>query len=156
MDRSDLFDILFSRALGLHRYADRVLRVGSEHYAGFPPFNIIVNDDKNPSMFTIELAVAGFSRNELSVSLVKDTGIPVLMVSGNKDKSASSEGEATDKPEAADRFYVVHGLAARAFTREFTLSNDLQVKDINLNDGVLTIKLEVVKQKETTQLLQIK
>jgi len=138
---TDLFDSLFKQALGLHRYADHVQRSTA---STFPPFNVLVNDTENPTEYTIEVAVAGFARNQLNVRLRKDTGIPVLVIEGAK-------GE-----EAPDRIYTVRGLAARSFTREFTLSNDMKVNDVALNDGVLTIKLEVVKQKDTDLLLQIK
>lgn len=138
---NDIFDSLFKQALGLHRYADHVQRLASP---SFPPYNVLVNDAENPTQYTIELAVAGFSRDQLSVKLRKDTGIPVLCIEGSK-------GE-----EKEDRVYAARGLAARSFTREFTLSNDMQVNDITLVDGILTIKLEVIKPKDSELLLQIK
>lgn len=141
MNNTNMFDLIFKGALGLHRYEDYIQHRTASN---FPPYNVLVDNIENPSHYIIELAVAGFSKSQLSVKLRKDTGIPVLLIEGLKG----------DEPK--NNMYAVRGLAARSFSREFTISNDMNVTDISLNDGILTIKLEVVKQKDTEFVLQIK
>lgn len=76
----------------------------------------------------------------------KDTGIPILVIESVKSTS--------DKDE--DVKYSVRGLAARGFTRQFTLSNDLAVNDVELKDGILTVRLASERSKEAEVQLLIK
>lgn len=142
MANNGVFDLLFKQALGLERYANYLSQNASAASA-FPPYNILVDDEDNPTKFTIELAVAGFSRDQLTVKLVKDTGIPVLVIEGQKS-------------EDTNRRYHFHGLAGRAFVRRFTLSNDMRATSVELKDGILTIKLEVVRPADAEVVLDIK
>mgnify|MGYP003845404065 CR=1 FL=1 len=88
----------------------------------YPPHNVVKIDNDN---FNIELAVAGFKRGELDIELAEG----VLTVSANT--------ESNDEVE-----YVHRGLAKRAFTRKWTLADDVIIHDASLVDGVLSIKLE--------------
>jgi molecular chaperone IbpA len=133
----NLLDVLFSNTLGLQSSRLR------NDKSGFPPYNIITDSVKAPSYYLIEMAVAGFSRENLSIKIKNDSGVPVLVVEGTRSD-----------PEG-DRTYVVRGLAARSFAREFILSNDLQPKNIRLKDGILSIELESKKPKNTEIVLNI-
>lgn len=110
------------------RFHDMEAANGSSNY---PPYNIIKHDEEH---WSIELAVAGFKRSELNVELANG----VLSVSAN---SETSEIE----PEA---LYVHRGLAKRAFTRKWTLAEDVVVQDATLIDGVITIHLERIVPEE--------
>ena len=136
---TDIFDSLFKQALGLHNYTDRSYRNSS---STFPPYNVLVDNKENPTFYTVEVAVAGFSKDQLSVKLRKDTGIPILTIEGTK--TGTDIG-----------IYAVKGMAARSFSREFTLANNIKVHDVNLSDGILTIKLETVKQNDEETVLLI-
>lgn len=96
--------------------------------SNYPPYNIIKHDAEN---WSIELAVAGFKRSELDVELAEG----VLTI--------SAKAESTDEQE-----YVHRGLAKRAFTRKWTLADDVVVRDASLTDGVLAIKLERIIPEE--------
>jgi len=96
--------------------------------SNYPPYNIIKHDAEN---WSIELAVAGFKRSELDVELAEG----VLTI--------SAKSETTDEQE-----YVHRGLAKRAFTRKWTLADDVVVRDASLTDGVLSIKLERIIPEE--------
>ena len=74
----------------------------------------------------LEIALAGFSKKELKVY----TEYGKLIVEGQKadNKETSSE-------------YVHQGLAQRSFTREWTISDDVEVREVQFKDGLLTIKL---------------
>jgi molecular chaperone IbpA len=89
----------------------------------YPPYNIKKIDETH---YVIELAVAGFGRNEIDIEI--DGG--KLVVKGNIS---------TVEPE--DNF-IFKGIANRAFTRIFALNDQIEVKDAELFNGMLKIALE--------------
>jgi len=108
------FDEVFARLNRIQTVQD---------HGNYPPYNIIKHDATN---FRIELAVAGFKKDELDMELTEG----VLAVTG-KASDVSDETE-----------YVHRGLAKRAFARKFTLADDVVVNKVSLTDGILTIDLE--------------
>lgn len=93
----------------------------------FPPFNILTTDEgKN---FTIEIAVAGFSRDEIQIE--SENG--VLTVTGNREPAKDTVK------------YITHGIAYRNFTRSFTLARDIVVDNAAFEDGLLKIRLTKIQ-----------
>lgn len=116
-------------AIGFDNLWDRLHNIETVNSSSnYPPYNIIKHDAEN---WSIELAVAGFKRDELDVELAEG----VLTI--------SAKAESTDEKE-----YVHRGLAKRAFTRKWTLADDVVVRDASLTDGVLSIKLERIIPEE--------
>jgi molecular chaperone IbpA len=117
---------LLNRALiGFDRMFQEV-----EHLSGntYPPHNIIKVDEDS---YKIEVAVAGFKRDELAVELDET----VLKITGDKtDKSTTS--------------YIYRGLASRSFVKVLHLADHIEVKEVELSDGILTISLEKVIPEE--------
>ena len=114
---------LAKNAIGFDSVLDR-LREASEQLPklqSFPPYNIKKIDDEH---FIIEMAVAGFGKQNLDIELKDDK----LTITGNHD--------------AADSNYIYQGIANRAFTREFTLADSVVVKNAELVNGLLKIALE--------------
>ena len=73
----------------------------------------------------LEIALAGFNKKEIKVY----TEYGKLIVEGSKEtKDTGSE-------------YVHQGLAQRSFTREWALSEDVEVREVQFKDGLLTVKL---------------
>lgn len=91
----------------------------------YPPHNVIKHDDNN---YEIEVAVAGFDKSEISVTVDQDE----LLISGRK---ADKETELN---------YIHRGLAARDFDRSFTLPQYMEVGEVSLTNGVLHVKLNMV------------
>jgi molecular chaperone IbpA len=86
----------------------------------FPPYNVVrIDDDK----LVIEFAVAGFKKDDISITTEKN----VLTVKADKG---------TDEKK-----YVHKGIAARKFTRSFTLPEYFEVTDAWFEDGILYIDL---------------
>lgn len=115
-------------AIGFDTLWNRLHDVESINSGNYPPYNIIKQDEQN---WCIELAVAGFKRNELDVELAEG----VLTI--------TAKAESTDEKE-----YVHRGLAKRAFTRKWTLADDVVIREASLTDGVLSIKLERIIPEE--------
>lgn len=111
---------------------DRVLDRMHQQIPGqtnYPPYNIVKVDDDN---YHIEIAVAGFTRDELDVEL--------------KEGVLSVEGKKEDKETEGN--YLHRGISARQFRRTFTLSDTIVVRGAEFLDGILTIELENVIPEE--------
>ena len=95
-----------------------------ESHTNYPPYNLIKESNVD---FRLEIALAGYKREDIEVT----TEWNKLFVEAKK--SGNSEDE-----------YLHQGLAKRAFTRTWTLSDDVEVKDVSYVDGLLTVKLNRV------------
>ena len=102
----------------------------SIHQDKFPPHDII---QVSENQYQIILAVAGFAKGEIDVSIEKTR----LLITGN-----SKSGDKKDIT------YIYKGIGNRSFSREFTIQNDVKVNGAKLEDGILTINLERVIPKE--------
>ena len=104
----------------------------------YPPHNILKHNDNK---FVLEIAVAGFSQEELEVLLDKNT----LIVTGEKKST-----------ENTSISYLHKGIGNRSFKKSFVLERYLIVDDVNLSDGILKIVLErVVPEEEQPRILEI-
>ena len=106
------------------RYAKSFVNSG----ASYPPYNIIRLDEQHA---VLEVAVAGFKEAELNV--VVEDGI--LKVSGRKQESDNIN-------------YIYKGIGARAFERNFTLSQDARIERAEYADGILSIFVEYIVPDE--------
>ncbi len=117
------FAPLYRSVVGFDRFADLLDAASHEAATGYPPYNIERTGDHE---YRIEIAVAGFKPDELSIE-VKEA---VLTVTGRK---AANDGE---------RRFVHRGLAERNFERRFQLAEYVLVTEANLADGLLSISLK--------------
>jgi len=105
----------------------------------YPPHNILKHNDNK---FVLELAVAGFTQEDLHVVLDKNT----LVVTGEKKRKETDDNVA----------YLHKGIGTRSFNKSFVLERYLVVEDVKLSDGILTIVLErVVPEEELPRVLEI-
>lgn len=109
----------------MERLVDRVGK-GSD---GYPPYNIerLATADatgKGADLLRITLAVAGFRRDQLEITLEDNQ----LIVRGRQEDDKSRE-------------YIHRGIAARQFSRTFVLAEGIEVKTADLDNGLLCIDL---------------
>ena len=88
----------------------------------YPPYNHIQLNNVDS---LLEIALAGFSKKEIHVY----TEYGRLIVEGKKEEK---EGQSE---------YVHKGLAQRSFSRAWALSEDIEVREVQFKDGLLTVKL---------------
>ena len=128
--------------VGFDRVFDRLVDYGAATYetGGFPPYNIRKTEDFK---HVIEIALAGFSKDEIEVVLTDG----VLEIK-------SSNLPTTEKPKDN----LDHkGIAKRAFTRKFTLADDIEIKDAKLKNGLLEIELEqIVPEHKKPRTIKVK
>ena len=117
----ELMKIISKNGIGMDEYLDQFFN-NYETTTNYPPYNLIhVNNVES----VLEIALAGFSKKELKVY----TEYGKLIVEGSKEtKDTGSE-------------YVHQGLAQRSFTREWALSENVEVREVQFKDGLLTVKL---------------
>lgn len=121
MNRSILFDSPF--LLGFEHTRSLIERAAKAAAESYPPYNV---EDRGDGGLRITLAVAGFTPDQLSVS-VEDRQ---LTVTGKRDGGGKSE-------EA----YLHRGIAARGFVRSFVLADGMVVEGASLEHGLLHIDL---------------
>jgi len=107
----------------LERALDRVSKAGSD---GYPPYNIerIAAADGEPEKLRITVAVAGFSDEEIEVTVEENQ----LTIRGRQREDKTRE-------------YLYRGIAARQFQRGFLLADGMQVKAAELERGLLSVDL---------------
>lgn len=107
----------------IERALDRVTRSTSD---GYPPYNIerLARSDDSPERLRLTLAVAGFTRDQLDISLEENQ----LVIRGKQI-------------DDRERQYLHRGIAARQFQRAFLLAEGMQVLGADLVNGLLSIDL---------------
>lgn len=134
--RISLFDSPF--LLGFDQFEQALDRVSRSSAEGYPPYNI---EQLSETRLRITIAVAGFDMDDLSVQLEGNQ----LVIRG---KRAQVEEE--------NRVFLHRGIATRQFQRAFILSDDIEVKDATLNNGLLHIDLARLLPETTVQTIRIK
>jgi HSP20 family molecular chaperone IbpA len=107
----------------IEKALERVTRTASD---GYPPYNIerIPSDASAPDRLRITLAVAGFSRDQLAITLEEGQ----LVIRGRQQ-------------DDRERQYLHRGIAARQFQRSFLLADGMHVLGADLADGLLSVDL---------------
>jgi molecular chaperone IbpA len=106
-------------SIGLDRMFNHLGSLNQD--VNYPPYNLVKLDENT---FSLELALAGFKEDEVKV-YTEQSQLVVEAAKADADK----------------REYVHRGLAARSFTRTWTLSEDVEVKEVKFEHGVLSVSL---------------
>ena len=115
-----LLDKISKNSIGMDDYLNRFWDLDTT--SNYPPYNIVqVNNVES----RLEIALAGFKKNEVKVY----TEFGKLYVQGKKEES-EGDGE-----------FVYKGLAQRSFERQWTISEDCEVRQVSFADGLLTVVL---------------
>jgi HSP20 family molecular chaperone IbpA len=117
----------------LERLLERTARSAGD---GYPPYNI---EEKSPDSLRITLAVAGFNRDELSITVEEKQ----LVIRGRQS-------------EAGDKTFLHRGIAARQFQRSFVLAEGIEVVGAELENGLLSIDLIRPQTEAVVKTIEIK
>jgi molecular chaperone IbpA len=114
------FTPLWRSSIGFDRLFDIVDAVQRGNEVNYLPYNIErVGDDQ----YRISLALAGFSPADVNVTAEQN----VITIEGRKNEEK--------------RDYLYHGISARAFKRQFSLADHVEVKNASFDNGILRIDL---------------
>ena len=130
------FDPFRNYTIGFDKIFDSLLEVSKINTSNFPPYNIRKLGD---GKYEIELALAGFTKDDIKVELKDGT----LSVSAKKDDKDSDN--------------LVHqGIASRSVLRKFSLSEYMEIKDADFKDGILKIKcFENIPEEKKPKVIKI-
>ena len=134
------FDKYLPSTLGFEHFfdiMDRAADIVNSTNTTFPPVKVVAVDTNK---WVIELAVAGYKKEEVDVSVEKNS----LKIVGKK----------ADKDE---RQYLAKGIAGRQFTRVFLLADTVIVNDAVLADGILSVYLEnIIPEEQAARKVKVK
>ncbi|ABS61811.1 heat shock protein Hsp20 [Parvibaculum lavamentivorans DS-1] len=118
----------------MERLLERVAKASD----GYPPYNVEQVSTEAGDQLRITLAVAGFSRDELAVTVENNQ----LVIRGRQR-------------DDSDRTYLHRGIAARQFQRSFVLADGIEVKGAMLENGLLMVDLEKPEPSRTVRTIEI-
>ena len=117
----------------LERLLERTAKTAGD---GYPPYNI---EDAGGDRLRITVAVAGFSRDELAVTVEENQ----LVIRGKQ-------------VESKDKNFLHRGIAARQFQRAFVLAEGIEVTGAELENGLLSIELARPKAESLVRNIDIR
>lgn len=118
----------------IERLVDRATKGGD----GYPPYNIERVASDSGELLRITLAVAGFTRDELEVTL--------------EDKQLTVRGKQHDDKA---RDYLYRGIASRQFSRTFVLADGIEVRSAELANGLLSVDLQRLEPERLVRRIEI-
>jgi HSP20 family molecular chaperone IbpA len=118
----------------LERVLERNAKSGNE---GYPPFNIEQTSERS---YRITLAVAGFSEEDLSITV--------------EDRQLVIRGRQSDDSEG--RVFLHRGIAGRQFQRSFVLADGVEVGEALIENGLLHVDLTQAKPETVVQTINIR
>lgn len=134
MNRLSLFSSPF--LLGFDRLEEMLDRVSRSSADGYPPYDV---ESLGDNRLRITLAVAGFQRDELSITVENNE----LVIRG---KQADEQG----------RVFLHRGIAARQFQRRFVLAEGIEVSAASLENGLLHVTLVRPEPASVSRTIEIK
>ena len=117
-------DTIHRNSIGLEDWMRRLDNAFEAGDVNYPPYNLVKETD---TRYRLELAIAGFSKDDVEVTTESNK----LTVEGKQKDADTSE-------------YVYRGLASRDFTRTWTLSDDVEVNEVDFTNGLLTVRLNKI------------
>ena len=124
--------------IGFNRELDRMASVHSmASRQSYPPYDVLKLDEDT---FQVSIAVAGFTRDDIEVSVDNGT----LIVKG-------------EIAEVSDGEYLHKGIASRKFTRTFALAEYMEVTGAKIEDGMLHVNVErIVPEEKKPKTIKVK
>ena len=113
--------------IGFDEFAREVERLASGAKDTYPPHNVVKVNSGNKEQMLVELAVAGFQKEDLTIELKHN----VLTVTGERKDSHDKDT------------YIYKGISTRKFTKSFRLSEYTEVIGASIEHGILKLVLEV-------------
>ena len=132
MSINSLPPLVFKSFIGFDELFDEISKINPNNNSNYPAFDVIKTDEKN---YEINLAVAGFSENEIEIISLQN----ILYIKGKKFQNNSQN--------------IIHkGIALRPFEKKFNLDPLMEVTEAILKQGLLNIKLfkkepDIIKPK---------
>jgi molecular chaperone IbpA len=129
-------------SVGMDKVFHELENISNLNHPKYPPYNII---EKSDDVYVIELALAGFGKEEIGVEYY-DSNVIVK----SKDQSELKNNE--KKVE-----YLHRGISKRKFERVFKISENIEISSVKMENGMLYIELEkIIPENKRRRTLDIK
>ena len=123
--------------IGFNRELERFGNLHKVNSQSYPPYDLLKLDEDN---YILSLAVAGFSKDNINISIDNDS----LIIKG-------------ELVEVIDAEVIHKGIAGRKFTRTFALGEYMEVTGAKLEDGLLTINVtRLVPEEKKPKTIKVK
>ncbi len=123
--------------IGFNRELERFGNLHKVNSQSYPPYDLLKLDEDN---YILSLAVAGFSKDNINISIDNDS----LIIKG-------------ELVEVTDAEVIHKGIAGRKFTRTFALGEYMEVTGAKLEDGLLTINVtRLVPEEKKPKTIKVK
>ena len=144
-NKLSIFNQLRPVTVGFDNVFDHFERMMDDHNfnqmtaTNFPPYNIVKTGEYT---YDVELALAGFSKNDIDVEY-KDNMLTVKSKEKAKDDDVNG---------------MLHrGISKRWFAKAFTIADDVEVKGAELKDGLLKISMErIIPEGKKARTIEVK
>lgn len=122
----------------LHPYLNRQFTLQQPVTVNYPPTDIYYREDNSTSPdIIIDMALAGFSKDNISVSVSPNNE---LVIEGKQPKSDEST-------------VVIHkGISKKSFSRQFKLTAGSAIKSCTMDNGILTVVITPEQEKPPLQI----
>lgn len=117
--------------IGFDTLFDKISGFSSNQTTNYPPYSLVKQGE---DVYLIELAVAGFKKEEIDVE--------------HRDGTLTISSKVGDEAPEQERKYLHRGIAKRSFTKKYTLADTIVVEYASMEDGVLTVRLRNVVPEE--------
>lgn len=132
----DNFDPFY---IGSKKLMDQLSSILTLPVNNYPPYNIRKKDEEN---YIIEIALAGFDKKDLEILL--------------DDNKLTIKGNISSEITVPGHDFIFKGVATRPFTRIFAIADSVEVRDVELVNGMLSVYLEnMTKQKPKSKRIEI-
>jgi molecular chaperone IbpA len=123
-------------SIGMDRALEQLDYISKSALTKYPPYNIISKDD---GKYIVEIALSGFNKSDIKVEYFDS-----ILTIKSKDV------------EPKDVEYIYKGISERSFNKEFKLSDDIEVSDVEMKDGMLSVYLErIIPESKKRRVLNI-
>ena len=130
---ADALNKLSKNFIGVDKMFDSMMQTSeamAKAASAYPPYNIKKVDDNK---YVIELAVAGFSKQDITLTLEDDK----LTIDGQTTLD-------TAIGDAVNQTFLYKGISERPFKRVFSLADNVEIKNAEMINGLLKIWLEQI------------
>jgi len=131
---SALLDRFFNSSIGFNEMFDRLFEGVPKKIDSYPPYNLFKYD----SGYLLEMAVAGFSRDNISI----------YRENGNLIIEGTSPSRSQEAQQSVSKSTVHQGLALRGFKQVLKISDFIEVQEARLEDGILRIRLKYIEPEQ--------
>ena len=133
MNQFDQYFVGFDRIHSMMNDMQRQMKIQT-----YPPYNIKKTGENS---YAIELAVAGFGKQDIEITL--------------EDSTLKIDGRVKDDADGVDKNYLFKGIAERPFSRTFTLADTVEIKNAELINGMLRIFLDNLVPEKKAKKVEI-